>query len=174
MGRKSILSEKQWQDIGTRLEAGEKASALAKEYGIDRAAISRKFSQQIATVKNVANQILAAEDALKSLPIAQQISAINLVDQLRSISGHLAGAANYGAATAHRLSGIAHMKSGEIDESKPLTKEGIESLQGIAVLTKMSNDAAAIGLNLLNANKDMAKPPPPDIPNGLDQFYGDA
>lgn len=154
MGRKSKLTESQWETVGKRLLAGEKAASLAKEFNVDRAAISRKFAQPIATVKAVANQILATEEALKSLPIAQQINAINLADQLRSISGHLAGAANFGAATAHRLSGIAHAKVQEIDDAAPLNTESMESLKGVAVLTRMANEASDIGINLLRANKD--------------------
>ncbi len=154
MGRKSKLTEEQWEDIKQRILKGELAAALAKEYGVDRAAISRRLSENIATVKTVANQILATESALRSLPIAQQINAINLADQLRSISGHLAGAANYGAATAHRLSGIAHGKVALIDDASPLDEQSVESLKGIAVLTKMANDSSLIGLNLLKANKE--------------------
>lgn len=154
MGRPSKLSEKQWSEIEKRLLNGEAAIDLAKEYKVNRAAISRHLSQPIATIKTVANQILATEVALKSLPVAQQISAINLADQLRAISGHLAGAANYGAATSHRLAGIAHGKVLEIDDSAPLDEESAETLKGIAVLTRMANDSSLIGLNLLKANKE--------------------
>ena len=69
------------------------------------ASIRARLSAQTEQVKTVANQVLATEAALKSLPISAQINAHNLADHLRSISGHLASAANYGAATAHRLSG---------------------------------------------------------------------
>ena len=154
MARPSKLTEKQWLIIESRMLKGERASDLAKEYGINRAAISRRVSQQVDTVKKVANQVFAAEVALKALPVPQQVNATNLVDQLRSISNHLAGAANYGAATAHRLAGIANGKVSEIDDAQPLKEEGIESLKGIAVLTKLANEASQIGVNLLSANKD--------------------
>lgn len=154
MGRKSKLTEKQWDDIKQRLLNGETAATLADEYVIHPAAISRKLAENIATTKTVANQILSAEVALKSMPIAQQIATINLVDQLRFISGHLAGAANFGAATAHRLSGIAHGKVQEIDDSRPMDQESMEALKGVAVLTRMANDASQIGVDLLKANKE--------------------
>jgi hypothetical protein len=157
MGRPSKLSDKKWADIERRLIKGESAIALAREYGVDRAAVSRRFSQPIATVKAVANQLLNAEISLKALPLTQQINAISILDQLRSISGHLAGAANFGAATAHRLSGIAHGKVSEIDDAAPLDDESMNALKGIAVLTKLANDSSQIGINLLNANKDLIK-----------------
>lgn len=153
MGRTSKLTEKQWAEIDRRLISGESAAALAKEFKVDRAAISRKFSQQIKTVKNVANQLLEAEVALHALPIAQQISAIAIADQMRSISGHMGGAANYSAATAHQLAARANAQVYKIDDANPM--ESQEVLQGISALTKMSNDASHIPLNLLKINKTM-------------------
>lgn len=155
MGRKSALTEKQWAQIEQRLLAGDKAATLATEFGINRSQITRRFSQHIATVKSVANQIVAAEEALHSLPVAQQLSAISLADQMRAISGHLAGAANYGAATAHRLAGIANAKVALIDDAAPLEAKSLEELKGIAALTRMANEASHIPLNLLKANKEM-------------------
>lgn len=70
---------------------------------------------------------------------------------------HLAGAGKFGAATAHRLSGIAHGKVSQIDDASPLNEESLESLKGIAVLTKMANDSSQIGINLLAANKEFIK-----------------
>jgi hypothetical protein len=154
MGRKSSLSEKQWAEIEKRLVEGEKAADLAKEFGINRAAISRRFSQPIATAKSVANQIVAAEVALRALPISQQVIATNIADQLRSISNHLASAANYGASSAHRLAGIANAKVSEIDDANPLSPESIESLKGVAALTKLANESSEIAINLLRANKE--------------------
>jgi hypothetical protein len=157
MGRKSKLSEKQWQEIGKRLLEGEKASALAREFKVSPATISERFSKSVGNVKAVANQILETENALKSLTVSEQVSAISLADQLRSISSHLAGGANYGAATFHRLAGIAHAKVQEIDDAAPLNDESREALRDVAVLTKMANDAAVTPLNLLSANKDRVK-----------------
>lgn len=154
MARPSKLTQKQWDVVERRLLEGEKPAALAKEFDIDRAAISRRFSQQTKTVKSVANQMLAAEDALRALPVAQQLNAINLVDQLRSISGHLAGAANYGAASAHRLAGIANGLVAQIDDAAPLGDAGISQLKVIAGLTRLANESSEIGVNLLRANKE--------------------
>lgn len=154
MARPSKLTEKQWAEIGNRLLNGEQGRSLAREFGVSEAAIRKRHSTQNKQIKDVANQIVAAETAFKLLPISAQISAKNLVDELRSISMHLAGAAKYGAATAHRLSGIAHGKVSEIDYSSPMDEKSLESLKGIAVLTRMANDSSQIGINLLSANKD--------------------
>lgn len=156
MGRKSSLTDEQWAEIGKRLLSGtESARSLAREFGTSEASVRRKFPSQRNDVKSVAKQIVAAEVALKQLPIASQIDALNLVDDLKAISSHLASAGKYGAATAHRLSGIAHAKVSEIDDATPLDSQGIEALKGIAVLTRMANESSEIGLNLLRANKDV-------------------
>lgn len=158
MGRPSKLSEKQWAEIERRILGGEIPGHLADEFKINRSAVTRRFSQSVKTVKSVADQLLAAEGALRALPVAQQLNAINLADQLRSISGHLAGAANYGAATAHRLASIAHARAVKIKGDA-----GIDDaeLRAVAALTRVANDASAIPLNLVRANQatmdDIAK-----------------
>lgn len=154
MGRPSKLTDAQWEEIGKRLLKGESAFALAKEFGVDRAAITRRFSQRNATIKATASKLVEAERAMSFLNVAEQIAARSLADDLKAISEHLAGAARFGAATAHRLSGIAHGKAAEIDDAKPLNDESINSLRGIAALTKLANDASEIGVNLLRANKE--------------------
>jgi hypothetical protein len=95
--------------------------------------------------------------ALKALPISAQISAHNLADRLKSISAHLAGAADYGASTAHRLAGIANAQVAKIDDADPLGPESLESLKGISALTKLANESSTIAINLLSANKEMVK-----------------
>ena len=165
MGRPSKLTEKQWAEVERRLLAGEKPAALAKEYGINRAAMTRKFSQHVKTIKHVANQIFETDVALKSLPVARQLAAISLADELKAISGHLASAGKYGAMTAHRLSAIAHSQSDKIDDVDPMANS--EVLTGIHGLTKMANSASEIAINLLRANKEFV-----DGMNGGAEFAG--
>lgn len=167
MGRPSKLTEKQWQDISRRLIAGESARGLAAEYGVSEAAIRKRLGSHKKDVKSLANQGLAFEQAFQSAPVSTQVGALDLMARMRSISNHLAGAAEYGAATAHRLAGIAHGKAAEIDDAAPLSADSLESLKGIAALTRTANEASEIGLGLLKANKDMvdgmnqaAKPTP--------------
>lgn len=157
MGRPSKLTEKQWSEIQKRLLTGESYGSLSKAYGVSKAAIQRRFAGRVETVKAVANQLVAAEQALHKLPISDQLVTLTLADELRAISTHLAAAAKFGAATSHRLSGIAHSKVQEIDDAAPLDDESREALRDVAVLTKMANESAQIPMNLLAANKDLAK-----------------
>jgi len=154
MGRPSKLTDTQWEEIRKRLLAGEKAADLSREYGVSKTRISERVSKRIENIKTVANQIVATEVSLRSLPVSEQNDAISLADDLKSISRHLAGAGRFGAATAHRLSGIANMKVSEIDDAAPLTQGSLDALKGISVLTKLANESSEIGINLLRANKE--------------------
>lgn len=171
MGRPSKLTESQWEELKARLSRGEKAADLAREYGVSKTAISARVSKRVETVKAVANQLVSAEDALRSLPVSEQVLALNLADELRAISMHAASAAKFGMATAHRLAAIAHGLVARIDDAEPMAS--VHELKAIAGLTEVSNKAATIGLNLLAANKDMlVAGAQPDVPSGLDHFYG--
>lgn len=172
MGRPSKLTEAQWEEIKRRLLDGESGRALAEEFGVSETAIRKKVSSQVSEIKNVANQIVNTQSALSRLPISSQISAQSLAQRLMSISGHLAGAADYGAATAHRLAGIAHMRAAEIDDATPLTEESVQTLKGIAALTRMANEASEIGVNLLKANKDKPLEAEEKPTMTIDDFYG--
>ena len=152
MARTSKLTEAQWHDIEKRMLAGEKAAVLAKEYGIDRAQITRKITPSVRNVKTVANQLLNAETALKQLPITQQIATLSLVDELRAISTNLASAGKYGAINANRLSGLANAQLNTVDE-EDIESSGV-ALKMVSILTDMANESSKVPLGLLNANKD--------------------
>ncbi|UOD28774.1 helix-turn-helix domain-containing protein [Massilia violaceinigra] len=154
MARPSKLTDAQWEKIGKRLLAGESASSLAREFGVSKANVSARFSERVRNVKSVANQIVATEAAMSLLNVSEQLAARSLADDLKAISQHLAGAARFGAMTAHRLSGIAQGRVEEIDDASPLNEEGRAALSDIAALTKTANGAAEIALNLLRANKE--------------------
>ena len=152
MARTSKLTDAQWNDIEKRMLAGEKAAILAKEYGIDRAQITRKITPSVRNVKTVANQLLNAETALKQLPITQQIATLSLVDELRAISTNLASAGKYGAINANRLSGLANAQLNTVDE-EDIESSGV-ALKMVSILTDMANESSKVPLGLLNANKD--------------------
>ena len=160
MGRPSKLSPSQWSEVERRLLAGETARKLGAEFGISEAGIRKKFganqtvSAQSTKVRIAAEKLAEANTALDLLPAAQRQVAISLADELRQISTHLAGAARFGSATAHRLAGVAHAKVQEMDDANPLSTESMEALKNVAALTKMANEAGALGMNLLAANKD--------------------
>jgi hypothetical protein len=158
MARPSKLTDKQWIEVTDRVARGESMRALSREFDVSEAAIRQRVSTHAKLIKDVANQMVSAEVAFKSLPVTSQIIAHNLADEMKQISMHLAGAAKYGAATAHRLNGIAHNQVSQIDDAEP--ENSTEALQRIAILTKIANGSAEIGLKLLAANKESFNPEP--------------
>lgn len=157
MARPSKLTEKQWAQIKDRLLKGDAIGAVAKDFKIGRTTITDRFPGGLKSLKELANQIVSVDSVFAALPVSDRVSVTSLVEELKAISGHLASAARFGSATAHRLAGIAHNQVQLLDDAEPLGEESMDALKGIAVLTRMSNDASVIGINLLNANKESVK-----------------
>lgn len=155
MARPSKLSPEQWKEVERRVIGGESIRALAREFGINEAAIRQRVSTQTPRVKMVAQKLAEAQTALAELPVRQQYVAISLAEKLRNISDNLAAAAQYGAQTAHRLSALANSEVAKVDDAEPLAS--VENLKGVAALTKMANESANIALNLMAANKEQIK-----------------
>ena len=151
MSRRSKLTESQWDQIERRVLAGESRRALAREFGITEGAIRQQLSTRISEANSLAHQIVDTERRLAVLPMSTQINTRTLADRLRSISDHLASAAEYGAMTAHRLQALANSEVQKVDDAEPLAS--LEALRGVQVLTKLANESAQTGLNLLTANK---------------------
>lgn len=172
MGRKSKLTEAQWLEIEKRMLAEEPVRALAREFGVSETAIRARKSSHVTEIKAVANQIVKAEVALRALPITSQRTAETLAQKLLALSDNLLGAASNGAATSHRLNAIANGLVQRVDDANPL--ESMDTLKAVAIIGKIANDSAAIGLNLLNANKGMIGSEPPERPSALPEGVEDA
>ena len=151
MARPSKLTQAQWDDIERRLLSGETARALAREYGVSESGIRKKFgahqnlSAQSAQVRTVAEKLAEANTALTALPPAQRPVAISLADKLQAISSSLAEAAALGADTSQRLAKIANKTANAIPEEGELGEDHMDKLKGVAVLTRMANDAGSMG-----------------------------
>lgn len=159
MGRKSKLTPEQWAEVDRRILDGESIKALGREFGISDTSIRERIAKhgKHENVPEVAAKIVDAQRSLAALPISAQITAQNLAARLMSISDNLASAAEYGAKTAHRLNALANSEVGKVDDANPLGKESLEAMRGVSAMTKLANEAAATGLNLLAANKEMVK-----------------
>lgn len=172
-GRKSSLTDHQWVEIERRYLDGESVTALAAEYGVHKSAISRRFAQQKSNVKTVVNQLVTAEMALRSLPIPQQHYATTLAQRQISISMHLASAAEYGAATAHRLHAIANQQVQLVDDADPTSEESAQAVMRISGLTKVANDASMIGRELIKTTVQLPEEPALPQPGELKKLTVD-
>lgn len=169
MGRKSLLTVEQWIEIERRhVVDGETINALAAEFGVNESSVRRKIKPNKAESPKPVNplraiaekkvqadaEVMRVNREIAELPYAKQMIVSDLATKLTNISQHLGSAAEYGAATAHRLAGIANGRVALIHDAGPLNDESRESLRDIAILTKMANEASDIGVNLLRANKE--------------------
>lgn len=146
------LTADQWSDIMRRhLVGGEKVRVLAQEFGISPNAIRLRRASQGKQAEDMAKQIVATENRLRELPAASQQLAVDLATKLRAISISLVDAATSGAETAARLSSIAAEQAKKVNDKVPMETQ--DELQSIAALTKLANDSAALGMQILNANK---------------------
>ncbi len=169
MSRPPALTPEQQEEVRRRLAGGEGVRALAREFKVGDATI-RRLSAHSAQIRQVAETVAAAQTALAALPMPQQHAALSLAEKLRSISMSYASAAELGAKTAHRFHALANSEAQKVDDINPLSPESMEAMKGIAVLTKLGNEALVPASNLLAANKDTVqklnserpedKPPP--------------
>lgn len=151
MGRPSKLAPHQWDQIQRRLLAGEGASALGREFGVDEAIIRRRFghsrkSESPKEVQNAARLVAEAGAALDALPPMQRQVALTLAEELREISRSLAAAARLGSQTAAVLAAKAHQQAATVVD--------VDGLRAVAALTRTANEAAHVGLQLLRTNED--------------------
>ncbi len=107
--------------------------------------LAREKVRADAESKRIAEQIAI-------LPYAKQEIVATLARKLTNISDHLGSAAEYSAASAHRLAALANQQLDTVDDVNPL--KSVEQLQSVALLQKMSNGASEIPLGLLRANKE--------------------
>jgi len=156
MARPSKLTPEQWAVIESRYMSGDSARALSREFGVDEAAIRRKFRRDGPQVRDAAELLAKGQSAVAALPVALQPVAIDLAARLRNISASLACAAELGAATAHRLQALANSEVAKVDDAEPMAS--IDTLRNVGVLTKLANDSSVIARDLLAANKGAIQP----------------
>ena len=74
---------------------------------------------------------------------------------MMAISTNLAHAGKFGSLIARRSLQLAQKSMDKVDEDHPM--ESAEILQGVAGVTRIANEASAIGTNLLRVNKEKAE-----------------
>lgn len=163
MARPSKLTADQWEQIKTRRALGESAADLSREFGISETSISKRVSQAVPQISQLAKQIVDTRTAMNALPLADQFRVMKLADKLMEISSKLGEAAEYGADTAARMSALANKQIKKINADDPM--ETADVLQSIAGLTKIANEASVIPLKtiaaLAQSQKESAEDAPP-------------
>ncbi len=154
MGRPAKLTDKQWASVIKRvLVGGEKPADLAREFGITLQAVRKKLVHNGEPIKVVAKQIVEAESGLDRLDFSSQVTAMSYAEKLRNTLYHASSAAEYGAMTAHQLSGLAFAQSQKIRTNTDGNIDH-EKLKTVAMLTDVSNKANEPAIKLISTLKD--------------------
>ena len=139
MGRPPKLTEPQWDEIGRRAAKGESMGALAREFGVDRALVSRRVSQGVKIVKSLVSQMV-------ELPVSQQrevVAQVEVENERRRIG-------------ENTLAGAAHLSR--------MFKERVMTLQSDACADDLRDPAAMI--QVINAAAPGAVNAPPQTQGG--------
>lgn len=158
MGRPSKLTDKQWEEVSNRALNGEPVRALAREFGIAESTMREKITAHHRKLKQVANQIVEAKQALRELPAPAQITAQRLADDMDAIFINLSSAGKFGAMIARHTLGIAAKQVGKVNPDDPM--ESADILQGVAALTRVANEASTLGRDLIKTRAQMKEPEP--------------
>jgi transposase-like protein len=167
MGRRSSLTPEQWIEVERRhLVDGDSFNKLAADFGVNESSIRRRLKggKDAPDGKNklaaLAEEKVRADAASKriseqiaQLPFAGQAIVSDLARKLANISHHLGSAAEYSAASAHRLSMLANQQMERVDDVDPMKTAVF--LQSHAALQKLANSAMEGPMNLLRANKEV-------------------
>ena len=144
------VSLRQWREIDARIAKGDSVRSVAKDYPITEGAIrcrAKKGSAAPNPKKTTAAEVSAAIVAhVERMPAAQE--------DMEAIRSSLISAARSSAATAQKLAAIAAKQVELVDKIDPMNTA--EVLQGIGALTKLSNDAGAVGMAFLSAERKAA------------------
>jgi hypothetical protein len=169
VGRKSALTDAQWEEVDKLLLADVPAREIGRRFDVSEATIRNRKNSRTAEIRNAAEKVVEAERALTKLPVSAQRVARTFAQKLQAMSDSLAEAAMLGAQTAAHLHGIAARKALAVTDTNIATASAVQGLAQVEKLTGMANDAADIAVRVVSAQKDQVKKahevPPADAPD---------
>lgn len=156
MARKSPLSAKQWKEIEQRFYAGERASALAREFGITEAAIRKRFGAKKKDAKKLAIQIVAVETEFNDAEIGTKILARTYADKILAMQDLSSDVGINGLTVAKRLGDVLTKRVAEKTDEELMDEGAIRQLMatGMAI-----NAHSKIGMDMMVANNKQPKTP---------------
>lgn len=149
MGRKATFTEAQKVEIQRRISNGEKMSDLAKEFKVNKSQMTRHFSQPVAKIETIANQVLETEREIKGLNISQQLLLADRINHLRLRNELLEEGAHHQAFVYKKLSLAARNKADGMDLSAEQLNE--EELSSLMKLGMTANTFAKVSIDMKKA-----------------------
>lgn len=159
MARQTVLTEVQKARILVLAAQGLTPYAIGKEMELPATTVSRHVSAA-AKIKKAATDIVRIEKEVSTYSIPEQSATMDILAGLRAISNNLTRAAVIGSENSARLHTIAKMRL----DTATIDPENVdlEAARDVVGFTRAANDASALGVQLLNANKEqMAALPEP-------------
>jgi transposase-like protein len=148
MGRKSTFTEAQKIEIQRRISNGEKMSDLAKEFGVHKSQMTRHFSQPVAKLETIANQVLKTESEIKGLNISQQLLLADRINHLRLRNELMEEGAHHQAFVYKKLSLAARNKADSMDLSEAIDEDELSNLMKMGMT---ANTFAKVSIDLKKA-----------------------
>ena len=157
MGRPQKLTEAQREEIQRRVVAGEPVRALAAEFGVSPALVSKLSSKKAERIKSAASKVFDASNALASLPVSERPLALTIADNMKATFHSLMRAARAGADSAALINEFAHERAKALRAAKP-DKEGhlvdAAAADDFSRLAFAANRAMSPAVRLVIANRD--------------------
>lgn len=166
MARRSPLTKKQWNEIEIRFYAGERASHLAKEFGITEAAIRKRFSARKKDAEKLSNQIVALETELNGTEIGTKMLARTYANKILAMQELSSDVGINGLTVAKRLGDVLINRVSKKTDDELMDEGAIRQLMtaGLAI-----NAHSKIGMDMMVANNKA--PHTPDQPNAVKITY---
>lgn len=151
MGRKAKLTPQQIKHYQDRHVEGESIRSLAKEAGVSEVTLRGYIGETARKINNVANQIVAADWALKSLPIAAQAQAQDRAARIQRMKANLESGMEMLSGNFMRLASMSQTELSKVDETALTEDSTIERLRSVSRLTAMANTSVEVPMRMAAA-----------------------
>ena len=135
------------------LGEGASYADVSAATGLPASTIRSRFSSVSAQTKTVANQLVAANAGLKSLPVIAQSVALSLADRLRMLNDLATDVAAKGVSVADIMMAEAERRGRLLDHGSD-----IDELGAVSGCVRTATEAVKPALTLLAMHKEAAKP----------------
>lgn len=148
MGRKAKLTPQQIKHYQDRHVEGESIRSLAKEAGVSEVTLRGYIGETARKINHVANQIVATDLALKSLPIAAQTQAQDRAARIQRMRANLESGMEMLSGNFMRIAAMTQTELAKVDETDLLSEKTIDRLRSVSRLTQMANTSVEVPMRL--------------------------
>lgn len=151
MGRKAKLTPQQIKRYQDRHVEGESIRSLAKEAGVSEVTLRGYIGEAARKINSVANQIVATDLALKSLPISAQVQAQDRAARIQRMKANLESGMEMLSGNFMRIAAMTQTELSKVDETDLLSEKMIDRLRSVSRLTQMANTSVEVPMRMAAA-----------------------